>query len=502
MSPLAYTQLNAAGLNDAKNEELNAEVKVLEKRKKALKKEVKKMRKNIDRLEDENIVLRGLVLDKATRLKYKESPGAAPTDRASADDIADLSDVQRDLSSILMQLRYMDMQSGNQPMLRGGTGGHLEDEEHVYGYAEYKNWDGSGGGGTAQNGSFTDEINLLYEQLAPTYDDYNIEVSRMKEWVHIVSKLKNRVYHLRRELEEYKDMYDSAMVDLKWNISKLAESEEAKANAIVELGFAKKELRDTNKDNKQESTSSPASQSQPPATSFYFYPSRSVVIIPGSPAQSLQFPRGANLHNIREILNCQNKKGTKLDPAASVVRTIMKTRDEMGIQLPESLLDETVLISVPEPSATDNSVQIAAWETVDNEYVEFVPRQKKTAPAARPFVARTTSTDVNTVHFRELAHLIKAFETTKNDSTSTPSVCSCKSCAVKFAPQDRKFAPPTVSIRGSSDEENELDYYDDEVPEPYDEDDYEEDIVHEDDANDPWDGAYRGGGKDDWNDFN
>jgi hypothetical protein len=340
---------------------------------------------------------------------------------------------------------------------------------------------GSSGTDTSHDASFAGEIDAMYDRLAQRYDDYTQVPPREETWLLILNKLQKRIRHLGRQLVEYKDMYASALEDVEWNVKRLAESEEAKANALVELGFAKKEIRDTKKeirdtnkeirdtkkeirdtkkDNKLVSMPLSTSQLQASATCFYFYPSRSVVVIPGSPAQALQFPRGSNLS--------------------------------------ESLLDEAALISVPDTPATDDSVQIAAWETVDNEYVEFIPRQEETVPAARPVVARTSSADAVATRSHELAHPINAFESFQGDST-TPSVCSCKSCAAELAPDGHKHAPPTVSIRGGGDE-NEWDYYDDEDPEPYDEDDYEEDIVHEDDANDPWD-AYRGGGKDDWNDF-
>jgi hypothetical protein len=739
------------------NEQLNKEEKALLKRKKDLKKEAKKMHKSIKRLETKNDVLRKLVLEKANGSKYEGSAGEGQVHATTVDDIAALGDIQRDLNSVLVQLRSIDIQSGE---LQGGMNGPLDDEEQLYdskahrqrdavlrssdvlgtdeedgwvhelrretstletdakrreqegelfrtayigslpsvdGFAEeetdelsgswkykadsmfaavgedmggsqlhpqgpqlhvpgYKQpgdnapksrqmsledsgvpkpkratgssptiilqlnagftvasytfhqpvtvchfprgteddavWGhvmrnannttiismsgekeqgqvmsaiarvrrhrrvlhmwasgedsetlivadkniargepslsslprtclrgGSSGTDTSHDASFAEEIDALYDCLAQGYDDYTQVPPREETWVLIVNKLQKRIRHLDKQLVEYKDMYDSAMEDVEWNVKRLAESEEAKANALVELGFAKKEIRDTKKeirdtnkeirdtnkeirdtkkDNKLVSMPLSTSQLQPSATCFYFYPSRSVVVIPGSPAQALQFPRGSNLYNVHEMLNRQHKKGGKLNPAASVVLEIMNSRHKLGIQLPETLLDEAVLISVPETPATDNSVQIAAWETVDNEYIEFIPRQEETVPVTRPVVARTSSADVVATRSHELAHLINAFDSFQGDST-TPSVCSCKSCAAELAPDGHKHAPPTVSIRGGGDE-NEWDYYDDEDPEPYDEDDYEEDIVHEDDANDPWD-AYRGGGKDDWNDF-
>jgi hypothetical protein len=111
------------------NEQLNKEEQALLKRKKDLKKEAKKMHKSIKRLETKNDVLTRLVLEKANGSKHEGSAGDGQVHATTVDDIAALGAIQRDLNSILVQLRSIDIQGGE---LQGGMGGQLDDEEQLY----------------------------------------------------------------------------------------------------------------------------------------------------------------------------------------------------------------------------------------------------------------------------------------------------------------------------------------------------------------------------------
>jgi hypothetical protein len=373
-----------------------------------------------------------------------------------------------------------------------------------------------GGNGTVEsfhNDDFAEDLDSICDHLAQTASDEAMS-SCTQAWINFAGTLQMQNIHLERQIEEYKDMYASVVADLKWNMERLAELEdeiedvrEERVDALVELAFLKRKQKEKEtkrqgegegKENIQRSKdddkpvnhesslllpkeSLEASQlqsRQEPATSFYFYPARSVIILPGNPAQILQFPRGTSLHEIREMLNRQHKNNIEMDSCASKIRDIMSIREAMGIQLPNSLLNEAVLISLPNVHTTNPSTKIAAWQTVDKESTEFINQ---------PHVTHTSiTTPPNPV-----ANPI----TSPNPPTSP---CPCTLCTPKFKPH----APPIVSIRGGGDEDVEdYDFDDYEIDDvPYDSDDEEEDVEHEDEAREPWEG-WRGGGRDDWNDF-
>lgn len=351
-------------------------------------------------------------------------------------------------------------------------------------------------------------------------------------WISVVGILRMRNTYLERQLEDLKEMHDSVVEDLKWNINVLARleedlhtAEEEKADALMELGFLKKSMerkderdqyegketeaeRPANPTPNQGASRTPKVPARPAfkespmassaklnadrelAMSFYFYPLRSVIVLPGSPARILQFPQGTKLHDIRKILSHQHVNDLETDTCAARVREIIEIRDGMGIDLPESLLDDVVLVGIPESHLahimSDNTVRIAAWETFDSDdYVEFVPRAPDNK---RVTLVRNMPQLSNDDRFIQLAHIVNSFDYrpgTENEELAN-SVCSCNLCAADamFDSATDMKSPPIVSVRGGGapyddDEDNDYGY------DSFDSDD-EDEVDHEDEANDPW----------------
>jgi hypothetical protein len=414
------------------------------------------------------------------------------------------------------------------PTMRGGGGG--EDLRHVQVHSE------------AYVG-LVEEFDRLYDQLMLTTlqsCENGPKSICTKAWVSVAKILQLRNRYLERQLEELNEIHGSVVEDVRWNMEmvttledKLQTVEEEKADAFEELGFLRKlmeqkeekspgkgkePMRPANPTPDQERLSqspvedksttskrSPTSRARTKpnsilTTCFYFYNLRSVIIVPGSPAQILQFARGTTLKDVQTMLNTQHKRGMQTDQCAASVHRIMDIREQMGIELPESLLDEAVMIGMPETSqahtTTDDTIKIAAWETVDNQdYVEFVPRTRDdTRVSSKP---RTAAVSMKDDHFFQMADIVNSFEynsVTANEDLSD-SICSCNLCAsdVLLNKTTRTYQPPIVSVRGGGDEWDDDDYDDDDYDEDggygygvYDSDDDDDEVDHEDEANDPW----------------
>ncbi|KAF1921576.1 hypothetical protein BDU57DRAFT_592343 [Ampelomyces quisqualis] len=230
-------------------------------------------------------------------------------------------------------------------------------------------------------------------------------------------QLRNK--YLERQLEEASEMYDSAVQDLSWNMDMLRvveeeveELREEKDAALREVEGLKKilyrekerseECQEAHVDQRpcDESSCHPckpsvAAPSGVHPTSFNFYPSRSVIIVPGAPAQILQFPPATTLHDIKDSLDYASWSGADIDDCGLAIKNIMNARSKIGIELPYPLSDEVVVIGMPprqlgeggdkkkslsrsageahgvKEKGADKSVKIAAWETVDKDgYVE------------------------------------------------------------------------------------------------------------------------------------
>jgi hypothetical protein len=110
----------------------------------------------------------------------------------------------------------------------------------------------------------------------------------------------------------------------------------------------------------------------------------------------------------------------------------MVIRVQTGIQLPESLLAEAVMISISETSqpysTTDNTAKIIAWGSVDNrDYVEFVPKTKGDEQSTAPYTVPTNSEDDRFFQIVNIVNIVNSFEynlVAANEELSD-SICSC-----------------------------------------------------------------------------
>jgi hypothetical protein len=209
-----------------------------------------------------------------------------------------------------------------------------------------------------------------------------------QSWMHIARIIQLRNAHLERQLVEYRDLYASAVEDLQWNVDmcagleeRLRECEDQRIEGVVECGFLKKQLEKLEANSKENEKSGkgeededrrealPHNESKP--TSFIFYPRLSLILIPGLPAQTLQFAPKTTLPQIHDLLTqlpSYTNRFLQISPTAKIVRNILAARDALGITLPEILCDDAVTISIPDTKEkVDCTVKIAAWETHDEE---------------------------------------------------------------------------------------------------------------------------------------
>jgi cell division protein FtsB len=349
-------------------------------------------------------------------------------------------------------------------------------------------------------------------------------------WMSAADVLLLRNRYLEQQFEQFRETYDSTVEDLRWNMNALSKLEdeaevlrEEKANALMELGFLKRRLE--KEEHKEQRTgdvkrgitpmdpcqhqeldgyfpNSSALHELPDlpgldahthegsSKSFYFYPSRSLIVVPGSPAQILQFERGVTLHDIREIVDARHRSGARSGLCASLMKEIMDIRDRMGIGLPEPLADEAVLISVPEPRQqtedVEHAVKVAAWESMnDDEHVDFIPRrQEAKQDAQQPAVVFPRSEGTLDNNTSRAGNVFDSFQFSDNGEVEE-SLCSCPLCTNSLHTTAINPYAPIPSVRcGPGDESHpEHDYLRADCR--ADEEDYGE-TNHEDEAATPW----------------
>jgi hypothetical protein len=292
-------------------------------------------------------------------------------------------------------------------------------------------------------------------------------------WMSTADILLLRNRYLEQQFEQFGEMYDSTFEDLRWNMDALSRLEdeaevlrEEKASTLMELGFLKRRLE---KEEHKEQRTGDVKRGITPmdpcqhqeldgylpddsalhelpdlprlaahthggsSGSFYFYPSRSLIIVPGSPAQILQFERGVTLRDIREMVDTQHKSGARIEPCASLIKEIMDIRDRMGIELPEPLADEAVLISVPEPREQiediEHAVKVAAWDSMDDdEHVDFIPRRRDAKQDAHQSgVVLPRSEGMSNDNSFRAGNALDPFQFSDNGEVEE-SLCSCPLC--------------------------------------------------------------------------
>lgn len=407
--------------------------------------------------------------------------------------------------------------------------------------------------GTLSSSNPTIAIGSSTSGVLPSWYSTEAFENMMQKYERIYSRFPGRLQarnaHLERQLEEYEEIHESAEDDMEWyrEVLKLLEAEirelRGEVRALTEQNrrlrrkLERKEVIEAEGVQRVERIEEPASTSKgkgkevAKATEkedeeevlekrfFYFYPSTSTIVLPGLPARILRFPRRVDLPGIHDYLDHQYKIKNECDEAATIVRKIMDANVSLGIQLPDNLRDQAVVISLPEDHddvEVHTGAKIAAWRTVEDSdgYIEIVPwkyeekkmplRQKTTTPKVddNPHDQAQQTIDIP---IPDLASFLPPnISTTLFPPSSPPgSICSCALCAAEYDPNVlvRTHMKPLVSVRGGADDDDYDDYYDDDEYYDdgyYDEEgdydsgdsDYDEEVTHEDEAQDPYDDGW------------
>ncbi|KAF2851391.1 hypothetical protein T440DRAFT_554322 [Plenodomus tracheiphilus IPT5] len=201
--------------------------------------------------------------------------------------------------------------------------------------------------------------------------------------LHQATALQLHNAYLERELEEYKDMYESLTGDVKWlmgtqvELEELCEGLEEERDALIkELDGFKGRLRGgaASSDNmirsssevgevkttKTDSTTksplptTPNIPNNPPRptlpirlTAFTYHPSHSLITFPtATPPQTFHFPSAPTLPLIHAALHYRHNYIGEDNPYLIRAREILDIRQEMGIGLPD-VFEEEVVVGVP-----------------------------------------------------------------------------------------------------------------------------------------------------------
>ena len=101
------------------------------------------------------------------------------------------------------------------------------------------------------------------------------------------------------------------------------------------------------------------------ATSFYFFPQTSLILLMRSPPLLYQWPSKTTLSQIHYDLIHRHNYGVKDDRILEIM-DILDIREILDIQLPDLMHDEVIKISIPDLGNVDFSgknISVAAWET-------------------------------------------------------------------------------------------------------------------------------------------
>lgn len=202
------------------------------------------------------------------------------------------------------------------------------------------------------------------------------------------------------------------------------------------------------------------------ATWFEFFPRRSIIVVPGEMPQLYQFPDATSLPEIGKILERRAREGWEDDVYLESVRDILRVRKEMGIELPDRLVDERVVIGIPDEyrgGSLDDGLRIVAWMTMDGDEEE-----DRLSAAVRGLGIHTDaegSIDTGSVslrsendedYFPSIGDLLdtSGHSTDYASEADSPSYYECELC--RSYKQDTSTdvwdaaAPPLVSVRGGS----------------------------------------------------
>ncbi|KAF1355906.1 hypothetical protein EJ07DRAFT_158224 [Lizonia empirigonia] len=110
--------------------------------------------------------------------------------------------------------------------------------------------------------------------------------------------------------------------------------------------------------------------SSPPAQGFYFYPSSSIITVMTEIPQSIQWPPGTSLPEIRDDLIFRHEHGVENEFHLAAILEIMDERENLGVQLPGPTRDEVIWIGIPDihgPRGMNDGVKLDAWRSCDTD---------------------------------------------------------------------------------------------------------------------------------------
>ena len=313
-----------------------------------------------------------------------------------------------------------------------------------------------------QNESAANDSSSMFEQLMQEAATLCVGPPASQPgnfWMTLANVLQARNCFLERELENFKELNQSLMQDLHWQMDVQVEMEEQLEAALAEKDAVAEDVEvlktrlmhsiesttshtvriDDKKDavltdempvespglgtmrGGNEDLSSPATStkdttprvflSDPSSTcaiitakSFDFYPRQSTIVFAGASPHLYQFPHRSTLPEICRILEIDDgEESLANDPYIARVLEIMKIREEMGIELPENVSDERVTISicdVPSDCHLDRETKIATWE-VHEEDVDVLGKLLTKLEIDLKTSKPSTSTSVRTASSEE-----------------------------------------------------------------------------------------------------
>jgi len=442
-----------------------------------------------------------------------------------ADEVADHEECITMLADVLAKAKH----DASQAPIRGGMGGRDEDEEFVYGYGEYTNWDemdeGESTGGSeamlttthaaarresvdedmAQIVELRRQMERLEQQVqrlrgrsmeseveTTGFGDHQQAGEEMEEWdvesaenVHLrggygtstssscqpvqppsipdrddlatafdnmhppllhtdtetctqcppsactdawtsfASMLQLRNCFLERELADYKELCESLLRDVRWQmgtqveLEEMAEAAEQERDAAVaQLCVCNARLQEMERQAPHASSLNASSSSSPlatpasssssasattfpepdtshiPYTSFTYLPRQSLLLFPSDSPQLFRFADGSTLRLVHAALEYRRRYVGEDNPYLVRARAILDAICAMGIALPDGFEEDQVVIGIPDVASSegvDAGVEIAAWRTAEGAW--RLGRDEEDAADARFLAAAMQSQD-------------------------------------------------------------------------------------------------------------
>ncbi|KAI8931914.1 hypothetical protein NX059_010816 [Plenodomus lindquistii] len=314
-------------------------------------------------------------------------------------------------------------------------------------------------------------------------------------WINLATVLQLRNAFLERELKEYKEICDSLMSDVRWQmgtqveLEELCEEMEKERDVLLEeVGVLRRGLRGGDVSSKRvprsattdvgttagttgtarsgpdvdgeiEITPSSTLAAEPstshiPFTSFTYHPQLSHITFPTTPPQIYHFPSAPTLPLIYAALEYRQKHIGEDDPYLVRVREILEIREAMGISLPKVFGEEAeVEIGIPDLFGEDwdgeevvsREIEIAAWKSAEEGVGEMEE------------CVRRLGLDDDDADIEEEGSGSEYGDPVSDTATSGGGTCSFRCCCTE---EERRghldtlgsTKAPTIAIRGGGSE--------------------------------------------------